>query len=331
MINPYITRSPIKEPEGFCGRKDVLMKGFRDIVRKPMQSHCVIGERRIGKTSLLFQFMNSQVQGDYLRDISSIFIKTDISLFPDALPVTFLEEWTKRILERLEGLSAAESGYFGFRRLIEDTMEENYRIVILLDEFEAVIDNSNLDRGFFEFLRALTQNYDVSFILFSRSPLQHFLEVEKFISTGSSPFFNSLNISYLKFLGEEDARRLIEDPSRKAGVDITSFTDFILEQAYYHPFLLQQLSSIVFDSIRSSDIDRAKMLDEFRIQTEEFFTYLWQHSDQDEQEALRDLAGGNQDIPKITLDKLERRSLLKEGQIEIFCPLFGEFVRRLKR
>jgi len=279
MENPYITRSPVKDPDGFYGREDILKRIFKDIAGRGMQSHCIIGERRIGKTSLLNQIAHSQVQEEYTEGTEfSIFVKTDLALFPEALPATFFEEWVRDISKISGQAPSKKPGYLSFRRFVEDVTKIGYRIIILLDEFEATAANSNLDRGFFEFLRALTQNYDISFILFSRTPLQHLMREEKFSSKYSSPFFNTLNISYLKFLKEPEAKSLVAEPAQKAGTDITDFIDFILEQAYYHPFLLQLLSSIVFDYKKSSDTNHEKILKEFKIQTEEFFTYLWQHS-----------------------------------------------------
>lgn len=329
MENPYITRAPVKGPEGFYGREDIMERIFRDIARKQMQSHCIIGETRIGKTSLLYQIMHKEVQKRYIKNVESfISVRTDTLLFPNEPPTTFFEEWAKNISEISRQAPPPELGYLSFRRFVEDVTETGYKLVILIDEFEATITNSHLDRGFFEFLRALTQNYDISFILFSRTPLQYFLRTEKFRSIYSSPFFNTLNISYLKFLKESEARSLITEPSQKAGTDITDFADFILEQACYHPFLLQVLCSTVFDYKRSSDTNHEKILREFKIQTEEFFDYLWQHSDTDEKEALKKLATRKGDIAKTVLDNLDRRSILIEDRSRVFCPLFEEFVKK---
>lgn len=329
MENPYITRAPVKEPDGFYGRDRIIGKVFGDIARKQMQSHCIIGERRIGKTSLLYQIMNSKIQERYIGEIEfSISVKTDITLFPDASPDAFFKVWVKNISMISGQTSPTKLGYLSFRRFVEDVTQTGYKIIIFLDEFEATKTNSNLDRGFFEYLRALTQNYNISFILFSRIPLQHLIREEKFSSKYSSPFFNTLNISYLKFLEESEARSLIEEPAQKAGTDLTDLTDFILEQTYYHPFLLQLLSSIVFDHKQSSDASSEKILKEFSIQTEEFFTYLWQHSNPNEQEALKKLASQDQDIPKPVISDLDRRSLLTEDRNKIFCPTFEEYVRK---
>ncbi|MBU7038127.1 MAG: ATP-binding protein [Theionarchaea archaeon] len=328
MENPYITRTPVKDPEGFYGREGIMKRIFEDTARKQMQSHCIIGERRIGKTSLLNQLLTRDVKKKYIdANIESfVFVGTDVTLFPNAPPAAFFDEWAKAV-SKTSGTVLTEPGYMNFRTFVRDVTETGLKIIILLDEFEATASNKNIDRGFFEFIRALTQNYDISFILFSRTPLQHLLREEKFRSTFSSPFFNALNISYLKFLEESEAKRLVIEPSRRAGVDLVDHVDFILEQAYYHPFLLQTLSSIVFNHKRSSDINQEKILKEFADQTEEFFSYLWQHSDSSEKEALKKLASYDYDIPKPVSDNFDRRSLLTEDRTRIFCPSFEAFIK----
>ncbi|MBU7025454.1 MAG: ATP-binding protein [Theionarchaea archaeon] len=330
MKNPYIARSPVKNTDVFYGRDEIMKRILRDVTRKQMQSHCIIGERRIGKTSLLFQIMNNQVREKYVGKIKfSIFVGIDITLFPNAPPAAFFEEWARGISKISGQALSAEPGYLSFRKYVESVTEAGYKIIILIDEFEATRTNSSLDRGFFEFLRALTQNYNISFILFSRVPLQHLIREEKFSGKFSSPFFNALNISYLKFLEESAAKSLITEPAQKAGTDITDFADFILEQVYHHPFLIQLLSSIVFDHKQSSETNHEKILREFNTQTEEFFTYLWQHSSPEEQEALKKLTARDQDIPKTALDNLDRRSIIiRNEENKIFCPSFEEFVKK---
>lgn len=328
MINPYITRSPVKDSAGFYGRDKIINRIFRDIGREQMQSHCVIGEMRIGKTSLLHQIMHREVQKKFIKDVEPfIFLKTDIPLFPDAPQTIFFDEWAKDISKISQHSLPKESGYLSFRQFVEDVTGIGYKIVVLLDDFGATIANSNLDRGFFDFLRALTQNYNISFILFFRTPLQYFLKEEKFKNTFSSPFFNALNITYLRFLEESEARSLIIKPAQEKEIDMTDSIDFILEQVHYHPFLLQLLSSIVFNQKRSSDTNHERILREFKNQTEEFFTYLWQHSDSDEQEALKKLSSKEKNISRTALDNLDRRSILIEDRSKIFCPLFEEFIR----
>ena len=326
MENPFTPRNPIKDAQMFFGREKIFDGILKDIYRKQMQSQCIIGERRIGKTSLLYQIMNESVGKEYRDKPDSFsFIKTDMNFFPGSSPEDILKEWATTIAKTSEYHKSVGSGYLHFKRFIEEINGSGYKIAILLDEFEATIKNPHLNRDFFEYLRALTQHYDVAFILFSRTPLQYFLQNEKYSSIFSSPFFNTLNVSYLSFLEEEDARKLIIEPSAKAGIDLADHVDFILEKAYYHPFLIQVICEILVNEKGKSEIHCDRIMKEFEIQTEEFFSYLWMHSEPDEKEGLITLVQ-NRDIEKRTRRKLERRSLLKEKEMKIFCPSFEKFI-----
>jgi hypothetical protein len=325
MENPYTPRKPITNPYMFFGRKKTKDGILKDIYRKQMQSRCIIGERRIGKTSLLYQIMNESGREYEDNSDSFSFIKTDMNFYPQSSPEDILKEWTRDIAKSSEYEKSVDGGYLHFKRFIEEINESGYKIVILLDEFEATIKNPHLNRDFFEYLRALTQHYDIAFILFSRVPLQYFLRNEKYSSIFSSPFFNTLNISYLTFLEEEDAKNLIIEPSARMGIDLTSHIDFVLKRAYYHPFLIQVMCEILVNEKRGSDVHTDGVMKEFKIQTEEFFSYLWTHSEPDEKEGLRNLVQ-DRDIDKRTKRKLERRSLLKEKEMKIFCPSFEKFI-----
>src|SRR5689334_16874925 len=58
MRNPYLNRVAIKDPEQFFGRTREVSKIFSRIGASRPQSISVVGERRIGKSSLL-QFINN--------------------------------------------------------------------------------------------------------------------------------------------------------------------------------------------------------------------------------------------------------------------------------
>jgi hypothetical protein len=326
MENPYTPRNPVKDPQMFFGRKTIMEGILKDIYRKQMQSQCIIGERRIGKTSLLYQIMNKSV-GEAYRNKSDplIFIRTDMNFFPASSPEDILKEWITDITAILEYHKSVGSGYLHFKRFIDEINDSGYKIAILLDEFEAIIKNPYINRDFFEYLRALTQNYNVAFILFSRTPLEYFLRNKKYISIFSSPFFSILNVSYLSFLKVEDAKNLIIEPSTREGIDLTDHVDFILEKAYFHPFLIQVICKLLFNEKRTAEENCERIMKEFEIQTEEFFLYLWTHSDLDEKVGLVNLIQ-NKDIEKNERLKLERRSLLKEKESKIFCPSFEKFI-----
>ena len=61
--NPYRYGGPIRDPEWFFGR----LEQMRTILDRIAKNECtaLVGERRSGKTSLLFQLMNETARGEY--------------------------------------------------------------------------------------------------------------------------------------------------------------------------------------------------------------------------------------------------------------------------
>src|SRR2546423_13166768 len=64
--NPYLNRVAIKDPAQFFGRTREVSKIFSRIGASRPQSISVVGERRIGKSSLLHYVNNPEVRARHL-------------------------------------------------------------------------------------------------------------------------------------------------------------------------------------------------------------------------------------------------------------------------
>jgi hypothetical protein len=60
-MNPFTFGNPIKEPERFIGRKVEIRQIVNRLLSSAHESTSVIGERRIGKTSLLYHLAHLEV------------------------------------------------------------------------------------------------------------------------------------------------------------------------------------------------------------------------------------------------------------------------------
>jgi predicted AAA+ superfamily ATPase len=66
--NPYVNRSMIRDPENFFGRRREVSRLASRIASDPPQSVAVIGERRVGKSSLLYYISRPEVVAQYLDE-----------------------------------------------------------------------------------------------------------------------------------------------------------------------------------------------------------------------------------------------------------------------
>jgi hypothetical protein len=64
--NPYLNRVAIKDPKQFFGRTREVSKIFSRIGASRPQSISVVGERRIGKSSLLYYINHPEVRARFL-------------------------------------------------------------------------------------------------------------------------------------------------------------------------------------------------------------------------------------------------------------------------
>src|SRR5262245_57147219 len=81
--NPYLNRVAIKDPAQFFGRAREISKIFSRLTASRPQSISIVGERRIGKSSLLNYVNHPQVRSGYLDQ-------------PDAYVFVFIDLQQKR-------------------------------------------------------------------------------------------------------------------------------------------------------------------------------------------------------------------------------------------
>jgi len=89
MYNPYIAGTPLKDTNPFFGRQDILNWVASKLRSNSVNALVLFGQRRIGKTSLLFQIQKKLPFTEYLavyidlQDTSSMSLKDMLAYFAD--------------------------------------------------------------------------------------------------------------------------------------------------------------------------------------------------------------------------------------------------------
>ncbi len=242
--SPFVTGSPITHPRHFFGRKKELKRLLNLLKRHPMQNAAIIGQRRIGKTSLLHYLKNiTTTPVEELRPNQ----KSDWVPNPEKYKWIFVdfqdprmaskERFLSHILENLRIKTPESCNLDNFMDVMGEKL--HHPTVILLDEIGVGLKRCpELDDEFWESLRSLATNYtegNLAFILAT-----HEAPIELAHHTGhSSPFFNIFGYTAtLGVLTEEEARELIANsPIPFADDDV----EWIIEQSQRIPLLLQIL------------------------------------------------------------------------------------------
>ena len=68
MTNPYVYNEPLNGQEGFCNRASEITRISSRIAADRPQSVSIVGQQRMGKTSLLNLLCDPAAQAEYLDD-----------------------------------------------------------------------------------------------------------------------------------------------------------------------------------------------------------------------------------------------------------------------
>lgn len=337
LANPYLNRVMIKKTEDFFGRGQETSRIFARLNATPPGSISVVGDRRIGKSSLLNHIYSQSVRAANLQH-------------PDRMVMVFLDFQQEKnmsleaFVRTLLGMAALElrgrtdisdctPDLDGVRGLVQRLDRAGFRLVVLLDEFDAITTNSDFSLEFFSFLRYLANHYNVAYLTSSSRDLQDLCHTKEI---SDSPFFNIFSTLRLGLFRREEASELICAPSRRAGRPLAPFQNPLIEMAGLFPFFLQIACS---QTIEYLEEDPTVTSPDFELVGRRFFEearfhyrYIWDGLDNVERSTLLRLARGKE-IPanmQHVQDHLLRRSYIlhENGRQRLFASAFADFVRQ---
>jgi uncharacterized protein len=217
--NPFYERGPIRDPRRFFGRKSELKQVFARLAN--MQSVSIVGERRIGKSSLLAMItaMGRERLG---KDYEFYTI--------DLQRVESTEDFFARALEALgvkDGKSARD-----FEKALDGR-----KVVLCLDEFEQA---ASFSKEFFNALRSLASTGHLALVTASKRTLAELSQED----LTTSAFFNIFTTLPLGEMNQDEAAELLNGLAGK------KFPEKSLEAAYVathgNPWKLQIFGSHLF-------------------------------------------------------------------------------------
>ena len=343
MNNPYTFRGPIRNQKFFFGRKKDIEHIFSFLSNEQPQSCSIIGERRIGKTSLLLHIRKREVYSNYLKD-PFVFVFFDFQKALRKSREYFFEETIKEILRQIKEniqINAKENANFeGFEKLLSELKKLGYKLVFLFDEMESVNGNSSFDEEFFSSLRSLVNSYDIAYITASQKSLADLCLSKEILS---SPFFNVFQQCWLGLLDEEEALSLILEPARHNGMIFNKEKDlpFIVKIAGNHPFFIQiacyylfekkkNLGMLSGEQLKEKDFD--EIVELVARDLKEHFGYIWGHLNNEDRSCIREIIYKDESIPNKESIKslLTKGILIHEGQfLRVFSVLFEDFIKSI--
>jgi hypothetical protein len=317
-LNPFFHRGPVRDPAYFFGR--TREAAYIAELLRAGQSIALSGQRRLGKTSLLFYLSHAETASAHgLGPDTTRWVYLDGGMF-DGLD----EEWLYGAIDRALGGDADAVPYPRFVERVRGLAARNVRLILCLDEFELIAANARLGPALFNHLRALAAQFPLQFITASRDPLLHISFAHP--ETLSSPFFNIFAPLHLSLFSEAEATDLLTTLSARAGSPfapelVSALVAFVgphplfLQVAGYRAFAAaQDLSGTLRENLTGLPLNiRAQIVADL----EPHLTYYWRNLDPEAQYTLAalPLLEAGQTTPG--LDRLRLAGLIRPETSEV--------------
>jgi hypothetical protein len=357
--NPYTYGRPVSGLDQFFGREKDLAYVF-DCINKHACVN-VVGERRIGKTSFLRYLLHPEVQEQYNPgDDGAVYVYLDPEIMTPKDPQGFFAEVLGQPVVRRQllakcgdespmpqAITQAAAGFipetkpmtepsFSRGTLGEWAMRQALeilqpcRLVMLVDEFEIIARCGGFAFSFFEFLRGLSQSYEMSFVVATSIPLVQCCPSD----VRSSPFPNIFQRLVLSSFEPNEFARFIEWTSSKTAAPLTQVRDHIYSLSGGFPYLVQMACTLYYWAWSEGRVLGPELFPriQYRFEREarSHFERVWgRHLNDDERNILREIAsyGPAAEPYSGAVWELHERGHLVEGRIA--SQAFAGFVAEM--
>jgi hypothetical protein len=292
LENPFTYGNAISDPGRFFGRAREAEQIFGRLRNPEFESSSIVGDRRVGKTSLLNHVSHPEIRArNGLGGDNYAYVYIDLQIVgpemgPEQLWRHLLSSLLgqcrddviagdlKELLERGRPLDSFDLDAF-FRKA--DT--RGLHTVFLLDEFDQITTNPNFGPDFYFGFRSLAIHRKVALITSSRLELVQLCHSE---AVRSSPFFNIFANINLRVFSPAGAATLVSQSLARTSICFTGpEAELIGRIAGRHPFFLQMACFQLYEAYRL-ELDagerQAFLADQFQAQSDSHFVDLWDNS-----------------------------------------------------
>lgn len=359
--NPYDNRLAVANPCEFHDRIKSCGNILKRICAPSGQSCAIVGETRIGKSSLLRYLAHPEgataspclrrhvgVPSDYL------FVLVDLQTLPVRNPLALWRHIFARVSEEATRQSTKPSnpGAYTFARathsnddyevqvLLEEYLHHlRQKVILLFDDFEVVVESfskADAARSTGK-LRALAQG-DLSLLIASTDPLPVLFH-RAGLDREPSPLHNMLFTEPLGLLEAEGAGALIREPAHNLPATPVEFSHqdvkFLMRVAGRHPDLLKVSCYHLFNAKSQGEVEYEQVA--ITIERDPHVRWLmnrlWARVSEAQEcegipllEALVSVAQGAQPADSLALLELRNRGLVdtSDGSSHIFSDLFRQ-------
>lgn len=327
--NPYLNRSMIRSVGEFYGRRRELQRILSRVGAPTPQSVSLVGERRMGKSSLLWHLAQPEVHAAHLDEPDRyLFLLLDFQgqqhLDQDGFCGVFMRHLAEAAGDRLR--LGAGGGLDGVAAAVEAVDGAGLRLICLFDEFETVTRNDAFGPEFFGALRSLANAHSLAFVTACRCDLQSLCHSQQI---RESPFFNIFAEVRVGPMPDDEIAELIGAPSAAAGVPLAPHEPALRRLGGNLPFFVQIACAAATESLgESGALDPAALEEAFLEEATPHFQYLWESFSDAERAVVSAVAAGDRDAadrPEARPLELQGYLLRRDGRPQLFSTAFARF------
>lgn len=328
-------REPISDISQFVGRQNLISKVYSRIGASRPQSVSLVGDYKIGKTSLLNFLSDPATRSKYFDNAAEYYcFRISVTEELNSLEI-FVQELCQQIAQGLESEFIFESipeSYDWFKRMVEMTSKRNRKIILFMDDFNLITQNESFPLEFFSFLRSLANNYNLAYVTTSYLDLQQ-LCVSKDVE--ESPFFNIFTNITIRAFDTDESEQFLQQ-SASAAVLNPSAKNLVKMYAGNFPFLLQIACDIANDlhADGQGTVQEKLFSQRFDSFCKAYFRTTWQNLNRDLQLTLQKIAFKNkiENQREYLVQELIQKQLVINGdsRLQIFSPSFLSFIKNVQ-
>jgi hypothetical protein len=310
--NPYVAGNPVRDQSMFFGRTDVFefIKNKLSVTRKNI-TIVLYGERRTGKTSVLYQIENGKLGKEFvpvyidLQEMAKVnerefFAKISGKIMEALIKFKIITPKStdyndiNKIMSLYETESNPYTVFTGFLDKVSATLKEKY-FIVMFDEYEILekkIKSDHLSPDLIQYLRNLMQNRERFSFVFAGSK-----KLEELEGIHWSLMFNLATYKKIGFLERKDALDLMKIPVNDKIQYGNEVVDKLLRLTACHPYFLQLFLQNVVDHMNESKKNSVgteeltHVMQYILDNPSPHMFYIWKDSTYEQQMVLSALAG----------------------------------------
>lgn len=317
--NPFNIGKPVKG-EDFYNRKEEIGRIVDSI--RGMQCFSIVGERRIGKTSVLEHVLSKEFLMEYDLDLNKyIIVYFSMAELHEITKQTIVENLVKKLEQYIQIGKKSTDIFENLIALVDELGSNGKKVIIAVDEFELI--THILDDHFSFWLRNILQKPNIMAITASRTTIRALSDDKP-----ASPLYNIFMNITLGLFSRRETEEMIIEMFQKGGKKLNKDEiSFLSDLSGGNPYLIQLIGYYYYEERkRDKEAPQQEFKNKVLNQLRDIFEGYWDHLSEKEKIVLYNYKKIKKDQVSYNLQK--KGFLIDEsGELKIFSSLFCKFIK----